>query len=556
MKFLTHTGIVLLFWISSISMMMGQDSEWEKIDEGEIEDASFVVEKSRLIELPQEARKFIKIPPLPVRQKKILSGKFDYTLVTPTLPPLNIRSRALKIKAESLEKLYGGNISAGFGNYVTPYLDVSLFNKRENKYALGGNFVHLSSRNGPVDGVNSGNGRTNASFNSKYFGSKMTAGAGAYYNRSMVHFYGYDPDIEVSDDTIKQVFNTYNVNASISNTDKNDDFDYLLGVDYNYVKDNYQASESKIEVVFKSNMYLREGFKFYLDADIMLSNYKNPDLIKRRLIKIKPYVYYRWSEFDITGGLNFAFKNDTISSQSNVLLFPYINIDYFINDNYKMFLGIDGDVEKVDYQSTVEENPWIAGGVPLFNRNKKFGIKWGLQGNVSNLFNFLVGVELSEYKNKYFFLNDSINQSRFNLDYEYDNTSVLDIYGELVYSQIKDYRFSFRGDYYNYNTKSLLEAWHQPTYKLSLSARYNLYDKILFGADMYFMGGIKAWNYVESQVITLSSIVDINFNVNYLFSDQLSVFIKFDNITGKNYERYYRYPSRGIQVLAGVTFNF
>jgi len=536
--------------------LFSQDSEWEKVNEGEIEDASFIVEKSLEIELPQQDREFEKVPPLPSSPKSRFSQSYNYLSILPVLSNINIANRALKLKSQPLDKFYGGNITAGFGNYLTPFLDASLFNKRENKYALGLNFNHISSRNGPVDKENSGSSDTGASFDSRYYGEKLTVGAKVNYKRKMVHYYGYPEGIEVNSDSIKQVYNTFNVGLWFGNTNKKDDFDYIISANYNYIKDKFNSSESKTEVDFESNYFLREGLKFYLDVNTMLSSYKSLESLRRNLIKVKPYVLYKYNDFNIKGGLNFVFQNDTLSTRGDVLLYPFISVDYFLSDYFRLFLNIDGDMEQLDFQSVVEKNPFLDEGVALLHSNKKFGIELGIQGNVNNYFNFLAGFKLSEYKDLYFFINDSLQLSRFKLTYDHESTSVVNIYGELIYSKIKNYNVGIRADYYNYSTKSLTEAWHRPTFKLTGTLRYNLYDKIVFGSNIYFLAGIKAYDFESNEVIKLSSIFDLNLNINYLFSDQLSIMLRFDNIIGRNYERYWRYPSRGIQILGGVSFNF
>jgi len=182
--------IFLLLGIAG-STSFAQDENWEKIDEGEIEDASFVVEKNLEIELPQQNREYEKIPPLPSNPTSQINQSYNYLSIIPALSNLNIPNRALKLKSQPLEKFYGGNVTAGFGNYLTPYLDASLFNKRENKYALGVNLNHISSRNGPVDKENSGSSETGAAIDTRYYGEKLTVGAKLNYDRRMVHYYGY-----------------------------------------------------------------------------------------------------------------------------------------------------------------------------------------------------------------------------------------------------------------------------------------------------------------------------------------------------------------------------
>jgi hypothetical protein len=548
-------SIYLLSWLIP-ALLYGQDTQWEKIDEGAIEDASFIVEKSLEIELPRQNREFEKVPPLPALPATPVSQSYNYLSILPELSNLSIPNRALKLKSQPIDKFYGGNLTAGFGNYVTPFVNASLFNKRENKYAIGINLDHISSRNGPVDKNNSGSSETDMSFESKYYGHKLTVNANLNYSRQMVHYYGYPEGVEISEDSIKQVYNTYNIGLSLGNTNKKDDFDYIVRAKYNYIKDKFTASESKTEIDLESNYFLKDGLKFYLDVNTAILSYKNEGSLSRNLIKVKPYVFYKYNEFDFKGGLNFVFQNDTLSSRGSALLFPFIRIDYNLNDQFRLFLNIDGDMEQVDFQSVADQNPYLDQGVALLHSNRKFGIEWGIHGNVNNYFNFLAGFKLSEYKDLYFFLNDSTDISHFKILYEHENTTVLNIYGELVYSRIKNYNIGLRADYFSYDTKTLAEAWHRPAYKLTGTIRYNLYDKIVFGSNVYFMGGIKSYDYIFDEVIKLGSIVDLNLNVKYLFSDRLGVLLQFNNILGKKYERYWRYPSRGIQILGGLSMNF
>ncbi|MBR9999998.1 MAG: hypothetical protein KFF73_13555, partial [Cyclobacteriaceae bacterium] len=278
--------------------------------------------------------------------------------------------------------------------------------------------------------------------------------------------------------------------------------------------------------------------------------------LNRNLIRIKPYIFYRYDELDLRAGLNFIIQNDSLNSRGSVLLYPMVRLDYHLSENFDIFLKLDGDLQKVTFRDIVYENPYITPGAPILHTNKKFGLDWGITGNILKIMNFTAGFSLSEYKDMYFYQNDNLNISTFNLLYDHQNTSVTNIYGELVFSRVKQYHISLRADYFNYSLKQLEDPWHKPGYRISSHLNYSLYEKIVFGANIYFMGGIRAYDWLESRTITLQPLVDLNLDVNYRFSDQLGAFIKFDNILGKNYQRYYRYPSRGIQVMIGASINF
>jgi len=549
--------ISLLILYSGLNYVsLAQDPTWEKTEEGEIENASFIVEKERQIELPAEARKFEKIPPLPIDQNVKQVQPYSFAIFYPEMSNLTIRNRAMKLKDEPLDKLFGGTLNVGFGNYATPYIEADYFNKRENRYLIGVNATHLSSRKGPVDKENSGNGYSRLKFYSEFFNPTINSGITAMYKRSFYHFYGYPENSNINEDSIRRKFDHFNISGKLGNNNKNDDFDYDLGLQFNYINDNFESSESDFKLNLESGLSLRDDLQFLLDGDINVTSYKFEGTLNRNLIRIKPLVYYRFNEFDLKAGLNFIIQNDTINSRGDVLLYPMVTIDYYLNDFYNMFLTIDGDIEKVSFRDIIYENPYVIPGAPLLHTNKKFGLHWGIKGNLMNYLNFTAGFTLSEYKDMYFYQNDSLNISTFNILYNHKNTSLFNIYGELIFSRIKQYHLSFRADYFNYSTKDLLAPWHKPSYQISTHINYSLYEKIVFGANIYFMGGIKAYDWLNDRTLTLDPIADLNFDINYRFSDQLGAFLKFDNILGKNYQRYFRYPSRGIQVMVGATFNF
>lgn len=548
--------IVILLFMNIINGVHAQERAWEKTQQGEIENASFVVEKERQIELPIEARRFEKIPPVPNDQVTRQMLPYAFSLFYPEMNTLFIQNRVLKLKDETLEKLYGGTVNLGLGNYVTPYLEVDYFNKRENKYLIGVNVEHLSSRNGPVDKQNSGNGYSKLKFTSKFFNSGFTSDVSAQYKRSFYHFYGYPEQIPINEDSIRRKFDHIFLQGHLGNNDLENDFDYDLKVNFDYFSDNFKSSESDVTLELKSGLVLEDDLKFLLNGDINLMNYKFEENLNRNLIRVKPSIFYQYNEFDLTAGLNFAIQNDTLQSRGNVLLYPMVRVDYHLNDYFNMFLKLDGDLEKVTFRDIAYENPYSIPGASVLHRNKKFGVKWGIDGNILNILNFTAGFSLSEYKDMYFYQNDSLNVSAFNLLYEHQNTSLTNVYGELIFSRIKQYHLSLRADYFKYRTKQLEIPWHKPSYQISTHMNYSLYEKIVFGANIYFMGGIRAYDWTEDRTIMLDPIVDLNLDVNYRFSDQLGAFIKFDNIVGKNYQRYYHYPVRGIQLMIGASINF
>jgi hypothetical protein len=203
------------------------------------------------------------------------------------------------------------------------------------------------------------------------------------------------------------------------------------------------------------------------------------------------------------------------------------------------------------------ENLWLAPNIPIFHTNKALDFAVGLNAKLGNKVSAHTGISFASLKNLYYFLNSDDDQSKFTAVYDGDaGTRRTNLYAALTYAQSEMAKVMLRGDFYGYTTATLAEAWHRPTYKVSLNASYNLYDKILFNADFIAQGGMRAFDPVTDATVKLKSAIDLNFKAEYLFSNSFSAFLQFNNITSSKYPIFLHYPVRGFQLMAGITWSF
>jgi len=115
--------------------LFGQQ-EWEK--EGGIPSAEIQILKDRQITLPVADRNFDKIPPRPIEpvRPEII---YDLKNLRFTTPDFNPAIRPLKLKQEDISKVYGNFVSAGYGNYASPYLEA--YFKTQQESILRGPFL-------------------------------------------------------------------------------------------------------------------------------------------------------------------------------------------------------------------------------------------------------------------------------------------------------------------------------------------------------------------------------------------------------------------------------
>ncbi|MEK6480492.1 hypothetical protein WJR50_23315 [Catalinimonas sp. 4WD22] len=543
-----------------------QDPNWE--EEGEIEEAEVVIEKSREIELPRANRKFERVPPLPV-QESTIDINYQFVEVLPKLQPMTPSIRVLKVKEPPLSKLYPNYVKAGFGNYLSPYLEVYANSARSEDYSYGVHFRHLSSRQGPVDGSNSGNSDTKLSLNGKYFAGGHTLFGDASYQRERYHFYGYMPGLELSRDSIKQIFNTISLSGGIERSEVDAAFDYRLKLNYKHLGDAYQASENQFGINLFTSLDIAEPLTFAIQSDFWIMNREDvadifpndPTSINRNLFRFKPYFKYQTSTepqegLEVKAGVNFVYENDTIVNADKLHVYPYAEAQYHLTNSLKLYASLSGDIERKSLLDFTNENPWVKPNVPLANTNRNFSFGGGLAGRASSLLGFNAGFSANNYKNLYFFANSASDSTKFDILYDTGDVFVFNLYAELNVNSQDRFRTTLRGDYYAYSMGRLEEPWHRPNVKMSLLSSYNVYDKLLLNAELLVLGGLRGINLASGTEKDLGTIADLSFKADYLFSPRFSTFLQLKNIFAQNYERYLNYPSRGIMIMAGVTYSF
>lgn len=541
--------------VFSFSPLKGQDKDnWE---DGEIENVEIEIVKERQITLPKANRNFDKIPP---RSSEPIKPPitYDFRSFNFQAPQINTQVRPLKLKQEGQSRVYGGFVRAGFGNYVSPLLEGYINTTRDKNKLVGAHVYHNSSDKGPVDDRNSGSGTSGVSLFAKSFNESIALSGSAGFENRTTHFYGYPEGQEVKASSIKQSFNLFKIAGDLSNA-KNADFSYKLGVGFNYLTDKYNASETELDFIFKSAYELNEDSRINIKADYTIISRKD-NLVEakaRNLFSVAPsYEFLPIDDLRLSIGFIVAFENDTIDSKSTHV-YPDLKATYPLSPSVDVVASLSGGIDKVSLQSLSYENIWLAPNVPVFHTNRALDFGIGLNAKLGNQVAVHTGLSFASLKNYYYFVNSEADQSKFNTVYDGGaGTRRTNLYASLSYVQSEIAKFMLRGDFYNYGTGNVPEAWYRPTYRLMVNGSYNLYQKILFSADLIAQGGMMALDPVTDQSVKLDGAFDLNFKTEYLFSQSFSAFIQLNNIASNKYPIFLHYPVRGFQIVGGITWSF
>jgi hypothetical protein len=541
-----------------LTLFIGSTAAFAQVkrdDKGEIEDAEIVIEKNKALELPEASRNFEKIT-APVRQPDPVLQDYQYIDRSVRLPDLNPKFRVLQMPQDPQKKLTGNYVKGGIGNYLTTYLDGYFNSTRNSDYSYGLRVKHLASGFGPVDKENSGNSQNMIGVHGRYFTEALTAGAALEYTRERYNYYGYNQNLEVDRDDIKQVYNTIGVKTNFVNNNTKSPLDYRLDVNLFNLSDAYNAREFEIGGQFKGSYRVADNLKALLNTDLFFTRRADVSTINRNFFRLRPAVQYKSDAISLTAGVNLIYENDTATDLSDVHIYPALQGEYVLFETFTLFAGFEGDMQRTTLRQFVSENPFLGANIPLFHTNKARDIYAGIKGNLGGGLSFATKVGFIGYKNLYFFVNGNPDTSRFTIQYERDFTNVLNFTGELSYNYAEKFRLALKADYNYYNRQSDQEAWHRPALTTTLLGSYNFNNKLFFNTEIYYLGGINGRNFVSNKTVELDPILDLNIKADYLFFDKFSAFLSFNNLLSSKYQRYLYYPGRGLNILAGLTYSF
>jgi hypothetical protein len=523
----------------------------------EIPDVKVNIESVKIITLPPANRNFDKIPPRasdPIKPPMTYSFQsFNFNA-----PLINAQIRPLKLKAQSSDDIYGNYVRVGYGNYASPLLEAYLNSRKDKNKLMGAHFYHYSSGKGPVDGKNSSSGTTGIELSARSVGEDVSLGATTSFENRATTFYGYPEFADVDKKDIKQSYSQFKLKGELANA-KSSDISYKLGAAFNYLSDKYKARETEIDLTLNSFYKLDEASRINLDVSFFGISRKDAlvEAKPRSLFVINPsYAFEPMEDLKLSLGANVSAENDSIDTK-NLHVYPDFKASYTISPSVDLVAHLTGGMEKVSLQTLSNENLWLAPNIPIFHTNKSFDFGFGMNAKVGNKVGAYAGVSFANLKNWYFFINDPTDQSKFTVTY--DDARRTNLYAALSYAQSETAKFLVRGDLYGYNTQNLNTALHRPTYKLTMNGSFNLYQKLIFSADLIAQGGMKALKQTdaqESQTVNLKAAVDLNFKTEYIFSKSFSAFLQFNNILSNKYPVFLNYPVRGFQFMGGITWSF
>ncbi|MCH7403764.1 TonB-dependent receptor [Belliella kenyensis] len=529
---------------------------------GEVQDQEFIIRKDRVLTLPVQPRSFERIPVLPTPKS---NANFNYR-VEPfflPLPPLEIKPEAAtKNFPRNLEELYPGFAKLGYGNYSSPLLQLRYNIWEDGDYNIGAKVSHEGFYTGPVGGKNSAENHTHFGLDGTLFKDYFSLYGNVDYHRDEFNFYGYDPNNALLSDyvTSNNVLNSFNIKAGISNLEKMSDLNYDANLKIRLFNDRFSAVENEVGLNGKFDFWFSESLKTEVLGNLSLTTPSDTTYrdINRNYFGIRPAVVYRKSGLYLKAGANIIFENDvTDNKKSDFHVFPSIDASYMLSDEFGLYAGFEGDVQRKTYYDFVNENPFLGPSDALLNTIQNYLAKAGVKGSVNGEFNYEVGVAYGQFANMHYYNTNATDTLRFNLLYD-SNTRVLNYHAKVNWEYQDWYKLSGGVNYYQYSLTDLEAAFHRPEWEITLGNTIKPLPKLLIQANAHLLGGIVVSepNPILDQTRTLPVILDLQLKADYKITERFSVFAVGNNLLNQSNQRFLNYPVRGIQGVGGLTVKF
>ena len=482
----------------------------------------------------------------------------NYT-ITPITPA--------KMLQETMNDLSNSYVKLGFGNSISPLLEVYYNNGRNKEFSYGGwlqshtEFGKIKLDNGSR--VDDDFGRTDLNFFGKKILTSSIVEGSAGYNKHRVTYYGYDlnaapASITPGGSQNEQVFNQFHaqLNYYSSFTDSTH-LNYWYKAGFNHLSDKFDMQESLLTLSARMDKFSgQERF----GGEFLINHYmKNStlDSANNTIIRLSPWINLYGKQWRALIGTNLIIDANASGKQS--AFYPVATLSYDVISHYLIpYVEINGYLEENSYAKITAENPWVIPGKKVFNTSHKFILTGGIKGNMSTKVSYNVYARYSLIDSMYFFTNTNLAASNplFNrFTVESDNVELTTILGELTIAPSSKINLFFRAEYDSYKMNKLAKPWHKPDFTALASIRYNLKDKITLSLDMFSTGK----RYVKTptnSIKSLEGISDINLGIEYRYNKKLSGFLSLNNLTSSKYDTWYLYPMYRFNFKMGLTYSF
>ncbi len=378
------------------------------------------------------------------------------------------------------------------------------------------------------------------------------------YTYDKIHFYGYDHDsLEFSPGRTRQDYKTLDLGARLYNSQRTDsDLNFAVAPKFYLLNDFYSNKETHFEMGLSATKWFNE--KHALRVNIRPDMTKFVDTVEQTLnnIYLQPSFTLHFDFLQLKIGGNFVNNRDEFS------IFPDAELTLRVwGDGIQAFAGISGDLRKNTFRSLSEYNPFIQIRGTKLKNTRWDNYYGGVKGSFSWLdYNAQIGYSKASDLALHQTLFTPEGITRFQIIY--DTVKVFNVQGTVKLVPIKNLTVTgtLSQNVYDAATTGTsadeLSVWGLPEIEGNFGAVYTLLEgKANLKASLHTADKITFLN-EEGNRMKSKVLLDLSIGGSYYFTKNIGAFLDINNVLNNKRERWYRYPSVGLNFLGGIVARF
>lgn len=484
-------------------------------------------------------------------------------------------ARISKAQNDPLPRIYA---RLGAGTHQTPLAELRYGADRSRNATYGLGYKHFSTRTGVPDLLVTNNGVSENKFNAFYghFFNDYTLRIATQFDLERLKYYGL-PNLELPifdsiDDKFDPSVQRYLISGTQVELNRLRKFDYFgissLAIRYHYLQDNFNVQESHLHIPMQLQLPSVEDKDFALGVYFDYLDHRNAtDSVDDNLsftFGFRPKLDLSKNGYQFLIGFHsyfndYDFNNDFNPGNNSFYIFPEV---YFKTPIVKDIMEFEADLVmdyKVNSLRTLSrEWLFINSDFPLAN-TRQISAKAGLQGILYPGMSYKVSASYIDlenfglfYRNPFFY---ETPENVCGLDVIFTNGTQLQVKGALFFDLTKDIsaEVGTRYDYYEFLNNL---AWHLPSWRSHIRAKYALNKKLSLGSEIFYVGQRTAFEQSVNPDIEalLGAYTDVNFNANYIYNQNISVQLSIENMFFSRYEHYLGYGAQRFLAMLAFTY--
>ncbi|MBC7886187.1 MAG: hypothetical protein H7X99_11975 [Saprospiraceae bacterium] len=490
---------------------------------------------------------------LPTQKPFSPSYKYDITIVPLELKYPDPQIKPLAMNPDGPFKMNKGYLNVAYGVLQNPEITAGYHATKKDTYNAG---IHID--------ITSLNNTKKIPFQ-KYsnigldlYGSYMIKENMKLYggiNGSSKIRYFYHTDLNVAENfneqQSKRKLNTLDINAGISNAERTkNEFNYNINLALNSL--NLSNSDGRENgIIFKGHVekHIGSATVFLLNASFDHTAINADTAISLITTRLTPWIKTKFGNLIVQLGVDYTYDGNSTSS-----FFPEVLLSFGVaGPNLQVFAGLRQQYYTNNFRNVTSLNPYLSTNITSIKNTINQEYFAGLKGQFSFL-NYQIKAGYKTISNQMLLLNTS-NDKRY-FDMLFDDVNVIYASGNLDFGITENVSFGGWLTQNVYDLKMITNAWHLPNIEANVYTKISFLDsKLLFAGELFFNDKVPFLN--KDNVFEKSNILfDLNTSIVYKITDKISVVAKGINLLDNKFERWYGYPSVGINGLLGVSVLF